>query len=187
MFSAGNRVQARKSTRRTIRELLSHGDIGSVVRHARDDGAKRTTRYLLSIVHDPDEVIRWRAITAIGRVAAVMAEDDIEGVRDTMRKLMWWMNDESGALLRWGPEILAEILVNVDVLVDDYARMLPQYLTEEPFERGAHWAVWRVLGVYPTSLNGVAAKLRPSLYSVDPWIRDHARKALDLLQEKAVI
>lgn len=186
MPSTANRVQARRNDKKAIREMLSLGDTDGIVRHARDAGSKRTIRYLLLMVHDRDDAIRWRAIEACGLVAGVMAEDDLEGVKDTVRKLMWWMNDESGALLRVAPEILAEILINVEPLVDDYARMLPQYLTEEPFERGAHWAVHRVLGKYPTALDGVAAKLRRSLESDDTFIRVHARKTLELLGETSL-
>ncbi len=181
MRMIGNRVQARRNGKKAIREMLSRRDIDGVVRHARDAGTKRTFRHLLLFVHDREESIRWQAIEACGRVAGVMAEDDLESVKDTIRKLMWWMNDESGALLRVAPEIMAEILVNVPELVDEYARMLPQYLTEEPFERGAHWAVWRLAGVYPEAFDGVAAKLQLSLDSDDAWIREYAGKALELL------
>ena len=177
----GNRVQARRNDKKVIREMLSRRDIDGVVRHARDAGTKRTFRHLLLMVHDREEAIRWQAIEACGRVAGVMAEDDIEAVKDTIRKLMWWMNDESGALLRVAPEIMAEILVNVPGLVDEYARMLPQYLTEEPFERGAHWAVWRLAGEHPEVLDGAVTELQRSLESDDPWIRDRAGKALKRL------
>ena len=186
MPTNANRVSARRNDKKAIREMLSQGDMDGIVRQARDAGAKRTFRHLLIRVHDRDDTVRWRAIEGCGLVAGVMAEDDLSGVKDTIRKLMWWMNDESGALLRVAPEILAEILVNVEVLVDEYARMLPQYLTEEPFERGAHWAVHRVLGKYPTALDGAAAKLRPSLESEDAFIRVHARKSLELLGETSL-
>jgi hypothetical protein len=183
MPTNANRVSARRNDKKAIREMLSQGDMDGIVRQARDAGAKRTFRHLLIRVHDRDDTVRWRAIEGCGLVAGVMAEDDLSGVKDTIRKLMWWMNDESGALLRVAPEILAEILVNVEVLVDEYARMLPQYLTEEPFERGSHWAVYRVLGKYPNALSGVASRLLPSLESEDAYIRDHARKSLELLGE----
>ena len=63
MPTTANRVQARRNDKEAIREMLSHGDMEGIVRQARDVGSKRTFRYLLLMVHDRDEAIRWRAIS----------------------------------------------------------------------------------------------------------------------------
>ena len=149
MSPSSSRVKARQRGKRAIREMLVAGDIDRIARHAAETGAHRTFRHLLTCVHDRDETVRQRAIVACGRVAGVLADHDLDGVRELIRRLLWWMNDESGALLRVAPEILAEILVNVRELVDEYAKLLPRYLDEEPFGPSARRAIDRLGGVTP--------------------------------------
>ena len=181
MCDQGHLVRIRKRGKQAIREMVSAGDLEGVVRHARETGAKRTFRHLLTVVHAREDVVRRRAIVACGRVAGVLAEEDLEAVREMVRRLLWWMNDESGALLRVAPEVIAEILLNVDALVDEYARLLPRFTHEEPFERGASRAVARLAEVRPDALAGFAESLRPGLDSEDAQIRALTERALRAL------
>ncbi len=185
MRHADSRVARRKRGKRAIRELLVHGDLDAVVEHARDAGARRTFRYLLTCVHDADEAVRQRAIGATGPVVAVLADDDLDAVRELVRRLLWWMNDESGALLRVAPEIIAEILIHVHGLVGEYAKLLPRYLTEEPFEPSAHRAVYRLAVARPAAVAGVEPRLRASLDDDDPVVREFAGRALLQLERRA--
>jgi len=182
MFETADLVSVRKRGKLAIRGMVAAGDLEGVVRHAREVGAKRTFRHLLTAVHAREDGIRRRAIEACGRVAGVLAEDDLEAVRELVRRLLWWMNDESGALLRVAPEVIAEILVHVDPLVDEYARLLPRYLDEEPFERGAARAVVRVAEVRPDAFAGFVDSLRIGMDSPDPYVRDLSSRALQALQ-----
>ena len=182
MCNQGNLVSARRRGKQVIRAMVVSGDFDGIVRQARETGAKRTFRHLLSSLHDRQDIVRWRAIVSCGRVAGVLAEDDLEAVRELIRRLLWWMNDESGALLRVAPEVIAEILVNVDPLVDEYAKLLPRYLDEEPFERGAAWAIARLAEVRPDALRGFVDSLRSGLESPDPQVREFTKRALQALQ-----
>lgn len=181
MRSNDSAVVARKRGKRAIRELLARGDLDAVVRQSRETDARRTYRHLLTFLHDREDLVRWRAIVACGRVAGVLAERDLEGVRELVRRLLWWMNDESGALLRVAPEVLAEILVNVEPLVIEYADLLPTYIREEPFERGALWAIARLATVRPDAIEGAAERVEAGMRSEDPGIRGHTWLALRAL------
>jgi len=181
MRSSDSAVASRKRGKRAIRELLTRGDLDAVVRQSRETGARRTYRHLLTFLHDRDDLVRWRAVVACGRVAGVLAKKDLEGVRELIRRILWWMNDESGALLRVGPEVLAEILVNVEPLVVEYADLLPTYVDEEPFERGALWAIARLAEARPGVLTDAADSIRFGMDSQDGEIRGHTWMALQAL------
>ena len=178
MRSSDSVVSSRKRGKRAIRELLVRGDLDAVVRQSRETDARRTYRHLLTFLHDRDDLVRWRAVVASGRVAGVLARRDLEGVRELIRRLLWWMNDESGALLRVAPEVLAEILVNVEPLVAEYADLLPTYVREEPFERGALWAIARLAEARPGALTDPSDSIRFGLDSEDGEIRGHTWMAL---------
>ncbi len=149
-------------------------------------------RMLLPLLHNPEAIIRWRAVQAVGKAAAYKAENDIEGVRELIRRLLWSMNDESGNLIRKAPETIAEILVNIPRLADEYAGVLASFLREEPFQRGTHWALARLARYRPEVVRVQAQKLRESLNDPNPHIRAYAAAALrrsgkgewdDLLQD----
>ncbi len=179
--TSSTKLNALKLGKRAIQHRIESGDIDAVVRVARAKGASRIIRYLMRLLHDRREIIRWRAAVATGRVAAVMAEKDTEDVRELLRRVFWWMNDESGALLRFGPQVIAEVLVNVPELVDEYAGKLPHFLDEEPFERGTHWAIARIAREFPDAFDDVGELLRESLGADDPYYRAYAVMGLDAL------
>jgi hypothetical protein len=132
-----------------VRELLTKGDLGAVVSLVgRSPGGMRELRMLLL---EPEDLIRWRAIQAIGKVMAVKAGRDLEAVREEVRRLLWSMSDESGNFLPHAPEAIGEILANVPPLIDEFAAVLFSFIEEEPFERGVHWAIARISQIAPRS------------------------------------
>ena len=135
-------------------------------------------RVVMSLVYDSDELVRRRAIEAIGRLAGSQDRHDLEKVRDLIRRLLWLMNDESGGLGWQAPEMIGEILVNVPALIGGYAHLLPAFLDEEPFERGAQQAIYRVATVNPQPFAESAGRLRDSLNDPDPATRVYAALAL---------
>jgi hypothetical protein len=142
-------------------------------------GAVRSPqRVLYSLTHDSDELIAWRAVEAIGKLAGIRAADSLEKVRDSVRRLFWLMNDESGGLGRRSPDMIGEILVNVPLLIAEFGIILPSFFNEEPFERGSHLAVSRIAAVKPETYDGSIEELGKSLDSRDEVIRCYAARAL---------
>jgi hypothetical protein len=162
-------LQARKTT---VREFLDHRDLTGVRRWAASE--RSPLRTLLSLTFDGQELIRWRAVEAVGAVAVDQARLDLDRVREFLRRLLWLMNDESGGLSRLSPEMIGEILVNVPSLIEEYGPLLLSFLQEEPFERGSHLAIWRVAGIRPELFKKFIAQLRQSLGHPDPAIRAFA-------------
>ena len=125
-------LQTRK---KVIRKVLSNRDFKEIREWTVSE--RNPLRTLLSFTYDSDELMRRRAVEAIGLVADHRARKNLEKVRDFIRRLLWLMNDESGGLARLAPEMIGEILVNVPSLIDEYGPLLFSFLQEEPFERGS--------------------------------------------------
>jgi hypothetical protein len=135
-------------------------------------------RVLTSLTYDEDALVRWRAIEAAGWVVATLAAADLDKVRDSIRRLLWLMNDESGGLGWHAPELIGEMLCHAPSLIPEFASMLPSFLREEPFEAGTHWAMARLAQVAPRAVAGSASHLTRSLDDPDPMIRALAARFL---------
>jgi hypothetical protein len=159
-----------------VRDLLKRNDRDGLLRWSHSE--RNPLPILTSLTYDGDELLRWRAIEAVGRVAGMQAKSNMERIRDFIRRQLWLMNDESGGVGWHSPELIGEILVNVPALIPEYAALLPSYLREEPFQRGAHLAVFRVASIDPKPFVDSASKLDDSLDDLDPVIRAYAALAL---------
>jgi len=161
-------------TKADVKVLLERRDFAALDRWAQS--VRTPQRILMSLVFERDELSRWRAIEAYARVTSML--DDPEKVRATIRRILWLMNDESGGLAWHGPEMIAEILVRVPSLLHEFAELLPWYLREEPFERGTHYALYRLSTIDPGAFKSSASELKDSLQDPDPATRAYAALAL---------
>ena len=167
---------SRKQRKAALRQLLHERNMDAVEAMARED--PHVVRVLPTMLFDREPLICWRAIEALGKVAAVIAEADLERVRVMIRAQLWQMNDESGNVGWYAAEAIGEILYNVPILIDEFGQLLLSYLNEEPFEHGAHWAVARVASLRPDIYRDRLDELLPSLESDDAYIRAFALLAL---------
>jgi hypothetical protein len=159
-----------------VRQLLRSRDLAGLVSWAGESRDPLGT--LFSLTYDRDELMRWRAIEALGIAAAQIGASEIDKVRDFIRRLLWQMNDESGGVAWHAPEVLGELLFRIPVLIEEYGKLLPQYLRQSPFEAGAHFAMARLAPHDRGLIAGCAGMLRESLDSEEPAIRAYARIAL---------
>jgi len=115
---------------------------------------------------------KWRAVVALGRVVARIADANMEDARIIMRRLMWHINEESGNI-GWGiPEAFGEILACHPRLADEYHRILVSYVRDTgkddnycdhaPLRRGVYWAIGRLAQERP-HLPGFAETAVPAL------------------------
>ncbi|MBN2059857.1 MAG: HEAT repeat domain-containing protein [Deltaproteobacteria bacterium] len=132
--------------------------------------------------------VKWGAITAIGEVVGLMADEDLESARNIIRRLMWNLNDESGGI-GWGsPEAMAEILFRNKTLATEYHHMLLSYINEEGnfqeselMQRGVLWGIGRIAGKYPELVKKSAADIIKFLDSDDPAVRAYSARLAGLL------
>jgi hypothetical protein len=136
--------------------------------------ARRVVNPLFSFFYNTDELVKWRAVTAMGVVVARLAHENIEFARIVMRRLMWNLNDESGGI-GWGsPEAMGEIMARHEGLAKEYACILVSYINEagnflehEMLQRGVLWGLGRLAHKRPELVRDAAAYLGPFMRSKD--------------------
>jgi hypothetical protein len=136
--------------------------------------ARRVVSPLFSFFYHTDELIKWRAVTAMGVVVARLADEDFESSRIVMRRLMWNLNDESGGI-GWGsPEAMGEIMARHDRLAKEYACILVSYINEagnflehEMLQRGVLWGLGRLAHARSELVRDAAAHLPLFMRSKD--------------------
>jgi len=101
-------------------------------------------RILISMTYNKRDVMAWRAIEAIGRITAVMAEKQPDDVRNLAGRLLWMIRDESGGIGWSAPEILGEIIRNNPELCNDLAPVLISFHEERMLRVGVLWAIGRI-------------------------------------------
>ncbi len=149
---------------------------------------------LFSLFHNRVEIIRWRAVTAMGMVVSDLADHESEAGRVIMRRLMWNLNDESGGI-GWGsPEAMGEIMARNERLAGEYHRILVSYIRpdgnfieHEPLQRGVLWGICRLARARPELMADARPFLVPFLESEDASLRGLAALALSSVETSALL
>lgn len=130
-------------------ELLDDRD-NSVIRLLHANPAASLSP-LSSFLVSTDPAVKWVAVTLIGQLVSQHASSDMDWARTTIRRFMWYLNDESGGI-GWGiPEAMGEILRNHHGLALEYGKILWSYvdpegnhLENEELLEGALWGIARI-------------------------------------------
>ncbi len=133
---------------------------------------------LFSYLCSLDELVKWRAVTAMGNVLSDLAASDLESARVVMRRFIWNLNDESGGI-GWGcPESMADAMTRNEKLAAEYGCILfsyiqpdRNYLEHEGLQRGVLWGVGRLAHSRPECMQTAAGFLLPYMRSEDPNLR----------------
>ncbi|WP_419662459.1 hypothetical protein Dvar_29200 [Desulfosarcina variabilis str. Montpellier] len=164
-----------------MQQLLRTEDIQAALAEIRQIPGRQAVNPLFSFFYSTDEMLRWRAITAMGVVVGQLADSHMESARVIMRRLMWNLNDESGGI-GWGsPEAMGEITAVHPMLAMEFHRILISYVDpsgnylEHPgLQRGAVWGMGRLAHARP-DLAQPAAGLLPAFFNAsDPYLRGMA-------------
>jgi len=158
--------------------LLQADDFAGGLCEIRRLPGRQVVNPLFSFLCSIDEQVKWRAVTALGRVTADLAETELESARVIMRRFIWQLNDESGGI-GWGcPESMAEAMAqNVNLaaefwcLLISYIQPEGNYLEHPVLQRGVLWGVGRLAHARPQYGHHAAAHLLPYIESADPIIR----------------
>jgi HEAT repeat protein len=157
-----------------LRHLLVNQEYGAIVELA--GRKRRILSFLTALTYDPEPLIGWRAVEAIGLAAARMADDDPEFVRIHLRRLQWLLNDESGGIGWRFPEAMGEIIRNRP---EEFAEFVPLVISlfdmaaEDAvrFRPGILWAIGRLGQVMPGAVKAAMPRIIPCLDDPDPQTR----------------
>lgn len=180
-----------RNLKQKVLELLKAKDFCSSLEQLKQFPGKIVINPLLSFLLDLDELVKWRAVAALGVVVSLMAETDMEAARVIMRRLMWSLNDESGGI-GWGaPEAMSEIMAKNDKIAQEYYTILISYLDEdgnhleyEALQKGLIWGVARLSTIRPDLMKPAAVYLYKYLDSNDASIRGLSAFGLGLLRAR---
>lgn len=179
-----------------LREVLAREDFEEALR-AYDAPPDTLTSPLFSLRLDRDELVRWRAATGLGVMAARLADETPEKARVLMRSFMWQMNEESGNL-GWGiPESMAESMVRHAGLAKEFHTILASYIYTSPdrdgnyldhaeLRRGVYWGLGRLAEVRPQMVTHAVADLAQGLGENDAHNRGYTAWALGVLAGKGI-
>ncbi|NDY70781.1 hypothetical protein DO021_04370 [Desulfobacter hydrogenophilus] len=175
-----------RKTKKKVGEILALGSRSqALVRLAQIPDAQ-LTGHLFSYFYNKEELIKFRSGTAMGELAARIADHSMEKARIILRRIMWNLNDESGGI-GWGsPEAMGEILSKSPALAREFKSILFSYLDHkgnhiehEMLQRGVLWGIGTYLGTAPKDLTDITREqLQEHLSSKDPVKRGYAIRAL---------
>jgi hypothetical protein len=169
-------------TKAALRDLLDRGRLEQVAEAG--GRTKRVLGTLVSLTFDPDPQIGWRAVEAMGLVAARVAEHHPDHVREHLRRLLWLLSEESGGVCWRAPEAMAEIVRRRPGLFADYIPIVVSLIMSmEPedldrFRAGTLWAIGRLGPVAGDHLASVLSAVTAALDNRDPQVRGMAVWAL---------
>lgn len=168
-----------KSMKRDFSAFLPRDDWRSAVEPYLDLPPRKVLGPLFSLLLAPEPLLKWRAVSAFGVTVARLSKQDLESARVVMRRLMWNLNEESGAI-GWGaPEAMGESLARCPRLALEFNRILisyaqeptsgdGNYLDHEPLRRGAYWGMARLADVRPELVRQGLATFLDLLRDDDP-------------------
>ncbi|MEW6249937.1 MAG: DVU0298 family protein [Planctomycetota bacterium] len=166
------------SLKNRLRELLCERQLEPI-----GDMAVRNTRVLGSLIaltYDPDPLVGWRAVEALGQAADRVAEVDPERVREHLRRLHWLLSEESGGVCWRAPEAMAEIVRRRPALFATYVPiiifLIPNMSPEDliQFRAGALWAIGRLGSVAGQHTPALLPAVVAALDEPDPQVRGMA-------------
>ena len=164
-----------RQIKRTLHALLLEGTPQCVKTEILSHPLRRVVSPLIGFFCDPEERVRWRAVTALGMATHALAQEKMEEARVIMRRLMWTLNDESGGI-GWGaPEAMGEISAVNGEIASEYHRILCSYVSQEGnfleheiLQRGALWGLCRLAETAPEKVTVAAPDVHAHLFSEDP-------------------
>lgn len=158
--------------KRTVNRLLATEHFEDIVALALKD--KGTLRRLIASAYDKEEVASWRAIEAMGLAARALSREKVEIVRDTVRRLLWSMGEESGGIGWSAAEMLGEIVAGSPDLFTDIVPIIWSFKEELMFRAGVVWAMGRIALVRPDLVRFIEPELPALLSDENPTVRGYA-------------
>ncbi len=162
-----------------IKELLKLRAYDEVADMAWQD--KGIIRQLISLSYDKQDVTSWRAIEAIGVISRTFSKEKMDILRDTVRRLLWSMGEESGGIGWSAAEMLGEIVAGDPDAFNDIVPILWSFKDEEMFRAGIIWAMGRIAIMRPDMVGFIMQDLPELLEDKDAAVRGYAVWVMGML------
>jgi hypothetical protein len=148
--------------------------------------SRKVLSVLVRLAYDKTSLTGWRAIKAIGHVASLYVRNNYDFLRDTIRKLLWSLSDESGGIGWSAPEILGEIVSADPKKLADIVPLIAEVysIEEKVFRPGVLYALKRIGEISPESIEPFQEIVLSGLSEEDPLARVYALELLMAIQDK---
>lgn len=164
-----------------IKDALSARSYDEITDMAKKD--KGVIRRLISLAYDKDDVMGWRAIEAMGYVAGELSKQRVDIVRDTIRRLLWSMGEESGGIGWSAAEMIGEIVRSNPDQFTDIIPIVWSFHEEEMFRPGTIWAMGRIASVRPDLVKFILKDIQGMITDKNPAVRGYAAWVIGILRE----
>jgi len=157
--------------KKNILSALESNDLDAVVALAAND--RKVLSRLVRLAYDKETLVGWRAIKAVGLVARVLVKSDYEFLRETCRKLLWSLTDESGGIGWSAPEMLGEIVSADPARFQDIIPLIASAydVEEDVFRAGVLYALARIAETAPELAAPYQKIVIMSLADRDPLVK----------------
>lgn len=179
------RKSGKKEMKAIIKGLLETGDFEEIKRLSIQE--KGVIRWLISLTYDKLDVISWRAIEAMGVVSKEISKRNPEIIRETIRKLLWSMGEESGGIGWSAAEMIGEIIRENPEMYGDIIPILWSFKEEEMFRPGVIRAMYRIGEVRQDLIAFILNDLQDMLIDKSPAVRGYAALIIGILRDRNYI
>ena len=138
---------------------------------------------LVRMAYDKETLAGWRAIKAVGLASKELVRTDYEYLRETVRKLLWSLSDESGSIGWSAPELLGEIVSADPKRFSDIIPLIAQVyeVEEEVFRPGVVYALTRIAETAPEQVAVYQKIAIMSLADKNPLVKIYGLELVERL------
>ncbi len=168
----GGVMKTDRNIKQTLKILLSEGDYQKIAEMAEDNQA--VISKLISMTYDKEDVLTWRAIESFKTISKRLTPIKPGLMRDTIRRLLWSMSDESGGIGWSACEIIGCI---TSANPSEYSEMIPllwSYREEENFRPGALWAMAQIGLVDASAISFICNDIEKYFSDPSPCVKAYA-------------
>jgi len=172
--------------KRAVLDALETNDFEAIERLALR--SRKVLSVLVRLAYDKETLVGWRAIVAAGYVASVYIRNNSEFLRETVRKLLWSLTDESGGIGWSAPELLGEIVSADPKRLADIVPLIAQvYSIEEVvFRPGVLYALRRIAETDTAAVRPYQMLVVCGLSEQDPLSRVRALELVKMLRNEFI-
>ncbi len=162
------------SLNKTIQRALEANDLNAVAVLSKEN--RKALSLLVRLAYDKETLVGRRAIKAVGLAARQLIKTDYEYLRETARKLLWSLSDESGGIGWAAPELLGEIVSADPQRFSDIIPLIAEvYDVEEVvFRPGVVYALSKIAETAPGAAASYQKIVILALADKDPLLKINA-------------
>lgn len=169
----------RKNMKKEIIEILKNREFDKLVKIG---NIKKTLSILISFLYG-DELSMFRAAEAIGYICRLIYREDPEFVKEIIRRMFWYMNEENGGYCMGAPIVIGEIGRIIGEGFNDFINPAASLIENDELEtRYVIYSIGRIGGRILEAKLNLKDKLLRLLEVSSPDIRAYTIKTIHELK-----